>query len=42
MQLFAKLGINTETVANNNVEEEKQLKTAIVNQQNKDLFYDAT
>jgi len=41
MQLFARLGINTETVANNG-EEEKQLTTAVVNEKNKDLFYDAS
>jgi len=42
MQLFAKLGINTETVASNDVEEEEQqITTAVVNQQNKELFYDA-
>jgi biotin synthase len=42
MQLFAKLGINTETVVSNDVdEEEQQLTTAVVNQQNKELFYDA-
>ena len=41
MQLFAKLGINTETVVNHDVEDEQQLKTAVVNQQNKELFYDA-
>ncbi len=43
MQLFAKLGINTETVTSNDVEEEEQqLTTAVVNQQNKELFYDAS
>ena len=42
MQLFAKLGINTETVDNNGQEDEQQIKTAVVNQQNSDLFYDAT
>jgi biotin synthase len=41
MQLFAKLGINTETVANNTIEEDQQLTTAVVNEKNKDLFYDA-
>ena len=42
MQLFAKLGINTETVTSNDVEEEEQqITTAVVNQQNKELFYDA-
>jgi len=41
MQLFAKLGINTETVANNTIEEDQQLTTAVVNNKNKDLFYDA-
>jgi len=41
MQLFARLGINTETVGNNAAEEDKQLTTAVVNEKNKDLFYDA-
>jgi biotin synthase len=42
MQLFAKLGINTETVDNNDDEVEHKINTAVVNQQNSDLFYDAT
>jgi biotin synthase len=41
MQLFAKLGINTETVANNIIEEDQKLTTSVVNEKNKDLFYDA-
>jgi biotin synthase len=42
MQLFAKLGINTETVATENDDTEQQITTAVVNQQNKELFYDAS
>ncbi|MEW6991571.1 biotin synthase BioB [Colwelliaceae bacterium 6441] len=42
MQLFAKLGINTETVANTIEDDEQSLKTAVINQQNSDLFYDAS
>lgn len=42
MQLFAKLGINTETVANNNLAEEQKIITAVENEKNKDLFYDAS
>jgi len=42
MQLFAKLGINTETVATENDNTEQQIATAVVNQQNKELFYDAS
>ena len=41
--LFNKLGINTETIANT-VDEEQQvhsLRTAVVDQQNSDLFYNA-
>jgi biotin synthase len=41
MQLFAKLGINTETVATDDIETEQKITTAVVNQQNKELFYDA-
>lgn len=40
-ELFNKLGINTETVADDSVLEDKQLTTALVNEQHKDLFYDA-
>ena len=40
-QLFNKLGINTETVADDSAIEAKQLQTALVNEQHKDLFYDA-
>jgi len=41
--LFKKLGINTETVADNNDEQQvaKQLATAIVDKQHEDLFYNA-
>ncbi|NQZ87832.1 MAG: biotin synthase BioB [Saccharospirillaceae bacterium] len=42
MQLFAKLGINTETVATEDDDTEQQIATAVVNQQNKELFYDAS
>jgi biotin synthase len=42
MQLFAKLGINTETVATEDDDTEQQITTAVVNQQNKELFYDAS
>jgi biotin synthase len=42
MQLFAKLGINTETVATEDDNTEQQITTAVVNQQNKELFYDAS
>ncbi|TLU66176.1 biotin synthase BioB [Thalassotalea litorea] len=46
MQLFAKLGINTERGRAQTEEEQYQqqqsLQTAIVNQENADLFYDAT
>ncbi|MDG1751734.1 MAG: biotin synthase BioB, partial [Thalassotalea sp.] len=42
MQLFAKLGINTETVDSNDQDDERTLQTAVLNQQNSDLFYDAT
>jgi biotin synthase len=42
MQLFAKLGINTETVDSNDQDDERTLQTAVINQQNSDLFYDAT
>ena len=42
MQLFSKLGINTETVATEDDNTEQQITTAVVNQQNKELFYDAS
>ncbi|MFB0980686.1 MAG: biotin synthase BioB [Alteromonadaceae bacterium] len=42
MQLFAKLGVNTETVATEDDDTEQQITTAVVNQQNKELFYDAS
>lgn len=42
MQLFAKLGINTETVDSSDQDDERTLQTAVINQQNSDLFYDAT
>mgnify|MGYP000061869175 FL=1 len=42
MQLFAKLGINTETVDSTDQDDERTLQTAVINQQNSDLFYDAT
>jgi len=43
MQLFEKLGINTETIANqvDENEEELLLKTKVSEQQNSDLFYNA-
>ncbi|MGB0936048.1 MAG: biotin synthase BioB [Colwellia sp.] len=41
IQLFNKLGINTETIVDNSEVEEKILTTAIVDQQNSDLFYNA-
>jgi biotin synthase len=39
--LFEKLGINTETVADESAMSEKIVKTAIIDQQNSDLFYNA-
>lgn len=42
MQLFAKLGINTETIATEDEDTEQQITTAVVNQQNKELFYNAS
>jgi biotin synthase len=42
MQLFAKLGINTETIATEDEDTEQKITTAVVNQQNKELFYDAS
>ena len=43
MMLFKKLGINTETVDNNESEtsQEQKIQTAVVNQENSELFYDA-
>ena len=43
IQLFKKLGINTETVANDVDEtlEAQQLQTKVVDQQHSDLFYNA-
>jgi|TARA_B110000211_G_scaffold49030_2_gene53339 biotin synthase len=40
MMLFDRLGINTETIASSEIDEAK-LKTAVVDQQNSDLFYNA-
>ena len=40
MMLFERLGINTETIASSDVDDEK-LKTAVIDQQNSDLFYNA-
>lgn len=40
-QLFNKLGINTETIVDNSAIQEQTLKTSLVNEQHKDLFYDA-
>jgi len=40
-QLFNKLGINTETIADSSALADQQLKTALVNEQHKELFYDA-
>jgi biotin synthase len=42
MQLFAKLGINTETVATQDDNTEQKITTAVMNQKNKELFYDAS
>jgi biotin synthase len=41
--LFEKLGINTETISDNNDEQQvaKQLQTSVVNQQHETLFYNA-
>ena len=43
MALFKKLGINTETISNETDEgqQEQTLRTAVVDQQNSDLFYNA-
>jgi biotin synthase len=40
MMLFKRLGINTETIASSD-DDEQRLKTAVVDQQNSDLFYNA-
>ena len=40
MMLFERLGINTETIASSD-DDEQRLKTAVVDQQNSDLFYNA-
>lgn len=40
MELFRRLGINTETIASD-LDEEQNIQTAVVNQQNSDLFYNA-
>ena len=40
--LFEKLGINTETVVDDSASSDKLVKTAIVDQQNSDLFYNAS
>ncbi len=39
--LFKKLGINTETVVDDSSNQDKRIKTSLVNAQHKDLFYDA-
>lgn len=39
--LFKKLGINTETVVDESASQDKALTTSLVNEQHKDLFYDA-
>ncbi len=41
-QLFKKLGINTETIFDKSALQDQALKTSLVNEQHKDLFYDAT
>jgi biotin synthase len=41
IQLFNKLGINTETIIDNSEVEDKILTTAIVDQQHSELFYNA-
>ena len=40
-QLFKKLGINTETIIDESAGQDKVLKTSLVNEQHKELFYDA-
>ncbi len=42
IQLFNKLGINTETIIDDSQQQDKILKTALVNEQHKELFYEAT
>lgn len=40
--LFDKLGINTETIVGNNQEQQElKIKTAVIDQQNNDIFYNA-
>lgn len=39
--LFKKLGINTETIADQHAQDDNKLKTALINEQHRDLFYDA-
>jgi biotin synthase len=39
--LFEKLGINTETVADETAESDKMVRTAIIDQQHSDLFTNA-
>ena len=41
IQLFNKLGINTETIVDDSAIQDQTLKTSLVNEQHKDLFYDA-
>lgn len=41
IQLFKKLGINTETVIDDSAVQDNKLTTAIVNEQHSDLFYNA-
>jgi len=41
IQLFNKLGINTETTVDDSALQDKALKTSLINEQHKDLFYDA-
>jgi len=41
-QLFKKLGINTETIVDDSTLQAQALQTSLVNEQHKDLFYDAT
>lgn len=40
-QLFKKLGINTETIVDESQQQDQSLRTALVNEQHKELFYDA-
>ena len=41
-QLFKKLGINTETINDDSDIQDNKLKTSLINEQHKELFYDAT